>query len=105
MATLDNTRLSLLDLAKLTDPDGNISAVIEILNQTNEMLPDMTWQTGNLVDGHQVTIRTGIPDPTWRMFNQGIQPVKSSTAQVKYGTGMLRQLADSPGGDQNSAPP
>ena len=94
MATLDNTRLSLLDLAKLTDPDGNISNVIEILNQTNEMMADMTWQTGNLVDGHQVTIRTGIPDPTWRKFNQGIQPTKSSTAQVKYGTGMLRQLAE-----------
>jgi hypothetical protein len=33
---------TLLDLAKVTDPDGTIAAVVEILNETNEVLDEMS---------------------------------------------------------------
>lgn len=94
MATLAVTNPTLLDLAKLTDPDGSIAAVVEILNTMNEILDDITWVEGNLPTGHRTTIRTGIPAPTWRKLYGGVQPNKSQTAQVTDSTGMLEAYAE-----------
>lgn len=94
MAALSTQFPTLLDLAKLTDPDGKIAAVVEILNQTNQVLDDMVWIEGNLPTGHRTTIRTGIPAPTWRKLYGGVQPNKSTTAQVTDNCGMLEAYAE-----------
>lgn len=94
MATLATTHPTLLDLARRTDPDGNIADIVEILNQTNEILDDMVWMEGNLTTGHRTTIRTGLPTPTWRKMYGGVQPTKSTTAQVTDNTGMLEAYAE-----------
>ena len=94
MATLSVQNPTLLDLAKVTDPDGKIAAVVEILNETNEVLADMSWVEGNLPTGHRTTIRSGIPTPTWRKLYGGVQPNKSSTVQVTDNTGMLENYAE-----------
>ena len=51
--------VTLLDIAKATDPDGKIAKVAELLSQTNEILTDMPFVEGNLPTGHRGTIRTG----------------------------------------------
>lgn len=94
MATLAILNPTLLDLAKRSDPDGKIATVVEILNQTNEVLMDMTWVEGNLTTGHRTTIRTGIPAPTWRKLYAGVQPAKSTSIQVEDKTGMLEAYAE-----------
>lgn len=94
MATLADTHPTLLDLAKRTDPDGRIASIVEILNQTNEVLDDMVWIEGNLATGHRTTIRTGLPQPTWRKMYGGVQPTKSKTAQITDNTGMLEAYAE-----------
>ena len=94
MTTLAVTHPTLLDLAKRTDPDGNIADIVEILNQTNEVLDDMVWLEGNLTTGHRTTIRTGLPAPTWRKMYGGVQPTKSTTAQITDNTGMLEAYAE-----------
>jgi hypothetical protein len=94
MATLSVNNPTLLDLAKATDPDGQIAAVVEILNQTSEILTDMSWVEGNLPTGHRTTVRTGIPYPTWRKMYGGVQPNKGTTAQVTDNTGMLEAYAE-----------
>ena len=94
MATLADTHPTLLDLARRTDPDGKISDIVEILNQTNEVLLDMVWQEGNLTTGNRTTIRTGLPQPTWRKMYGGVQPSKSKTAQVTDNTGMLEAYGE-----------
>lgn len=94
MTTLAVTHPTLLDLAKRTDPNGQIASIVEILNQTNEMLDDMVWLEGNLPTGHRTTIRTGLPTPTWRKLYGGVQPTKSTTAQVTDTTGMLEAYAE-----------
>jgi len=93
-ATLAVTNPTLLDLAKLMDPDGKISDIVEILNAVNPVLEDMTWIEGNLVTGHRTTIRTGIPTPTWRKLYGGVQPNKGTTVQVTDTTGMLEAYAE-----------
>lgn len=94
MATLSSINPTLADLAKVTDPDGSISDVVEILNQTNEILLDMTWLEGNLTTGHRTTIRAGLPTPTWRKLYGGVQPTKSRAVQVTDNCGMLEDYAE-----------
>lgn len=94
MAALSTNNPTLLDLAKRSDPDGKIAAVVEILNETNEVLDDMTWVEGNLPTGHRTTIRSGLPTPTWRKLYGGVQPTKSTTVQVTDATGMLEAYAE-----------
>ena len=89
MAVLSGRNLNLSDLVAIQDPNGSIADVIEILNATNEVLDDMVWMEGNLIDGRQSTIRTGIPVPTWRRLYGGVMPTKSTTAPVKATCGML----------------
>lgn len=94
MVTLSVTNPTLLDLARMMDPDGKIAQIVEILNETNEILEDMTWLEGNLPTGHRTTIRTGIPDPTWRKLYGGVQPNKGATVQVTDSCGMLEAYAE-----------
>ena len=90
MATLINHSGTLLDMAKRLGPDGRkVSAIIEMLNEYNPVLKDATVIEGNLPYGHQSTIRTGLPEGTWRKLYQGVQPTKSQTAQVVDQAGRL----------------
>ena len=94
MATLSVQNPTLLDLAKASDPDGKIATIVEILNETNEILADMAWQEGNLPTGHRTTIRSGLPAPTWRKLYGGVQPNKATNVQVTDNTGMLEAYAE-----------
>lgn len=94
MPVLSAANPTLLDLAKRLDPDNKIAMIVELLNQTNEMLADMSWLEGNLLTGHRTTVRTGIPEPTWRKMYGGVQPTKSTTAQITDDCGMLEAYAE-----------
>lgn len=94
MAALAANNPTLLDVAKRLDPDGKIATIVELLNQTNDVLTDMSWQEGNLPTGHRVTVRTGLPTPTWRKLYGGVQPTKSTTAQITDACGMLEAYAE-----------
>ena len=94
MATLASNVLTLADWAKRLDPDGKVPAIVELLEQTNEILADMLWMEGNLPTGHRVTVRTGLPTVAWRLLNQGVQPSKSTTAQVDEAVGILEAWSE-----------
>lgn len=94
MTTLAVTHPTLFDLAKIMDPNGGIADVVEILNQTNEVLDDMVWKEGNLATGMKHTIRSGLPTPTWRKLYGGVQPNKARTVQVIDSCGMLEAYAE-----------
>jgi len=89
MATLGGIALNLADIAKRLDPDDKIADVIELLNQSNDVLADMLWIEGNLPVGHRTTVRTGLPVPAWRLLNGGVAPSKSTTAQLDEQCGIL----------------
>ena len=91
MTTLAANNPTLLDVAKRTDPDGSISTIVELLN---DVLTDMSFVEGNLPTGNKTTVRTGLPTPTWRKLYGGVQPTKSTTAQVTDSCGMLEAYAE-----------
>jgi len=94
MSALKATNPTLIDVARRTDPDGKIATIVELLNQSNDVLTDMSWVEGNLETGNKTTVRTGIPVPTWRKLYGGVQPTKSTTAQVQDSCGMLEAYAE-----------
>lgn len=94
MSALGALNPTLLDLSKQMDPNGTVATVVEILNQTNEVLTDMTWQEGNLPTGNRTTIRAGIPAPTWRKMYGFTAPNKSTYVQVTDNCGMLEAYAE-----------
>lgn len=94
MATLQVTNPTLADHVKRLDPNGKIAKIVEILNETNEILTDMTFVESNMANGHQSTVRTIIPAPTWRKVNEGVIPSKSKTVQVVDTIGNLEDYAE-----------
>jgi hypothetical protein len=93
MATLGDRLPTIVDVAKRTDPNGKIARIAELLAQKNEHMQDAEWKEGNLPVGHLVTVRTGLPTPTWRMLNGAVRPTKSRTAQIQEQCGMLEDYS------------
>lgn len=89
MAVKSTTALTLADWGKRKDPDGKIAVITELLSQTNVILQDMPFVEGNLPTGHRTTVRSGLPQATWRLLNYGVQPSKSTTVQITDACGML----------------
>lgn len=94
MSTLSATHPTLLDFKAALDPNDKVATVIEMLAQTNEVLEDAVFMEGNLLTGHQSTIRTGLPAVTWRKLYGGVQPSKSTRAKVTDTCGMLEAYAE-----------
>lgn len=89
MSSIGGVALNLMDWVKSTDPDGKTAAIIELLNQTNDVLLDMMWEEGNLPTGHRTTVRTGLPSVAWRILNNGVAPSKADNAQIDESCGIL----------------
>ena len=101
MSTLATNYLTLADWAKRVEDDGQMAIIIDLLSQANEMMEDMLWAPGNQTAGHRTTVRTGLPEGTWRQMYQYVNPTKSTTAQIEVNCGNLeaysvvdRDLAD-----------
>ena len=94
MATLATTHPTLLDLANMLAPNGQIAGVAEIMAQENPILEDMVMVEGNLANGHLSVIRTGYATPTWRKIYGGVQPSKGRTAAVTDTCGMLEDYGE-----------
>lgn len=94
MATVGASNPTIADVAKRLDPGGKIDKIVELLNETNEILDSMTWIEGNLPTGHLTTVRSGLPTVTWRMLNYGVPQSKSRTVQVTDAVGMLEAYAE-----------
>jgi len=89
MATIGSQALTYADWARRIDDGYKVARIIELLSQTNEVLEDMMVVEGNLPTGHKTTVRTGLPQATWRLLNQGVPNAKSTTAQIQDTCGNL----------------
>lgn len=83
MGVLASSRSTLVDVARILDPKGQIDKVSNVLQEYNEILDDIPWQEGNLATGHMMTRQTSKPTPYFRLLNEGIVPQKATTGQVQ----------------------
>lgn len=94
MAVLTSNYPTLADLIARLDGEGQVAPIAEVLNQNLPILKDLGFIECNKTDGYLHTIRTGLPQATWRKLYQGVQPTKSSTAQVTDTCGNLEVYAE-----------
>lgn len=95
MATLNTLNPTLADVAARTDGQGNIiTNIVELLNETNDVLTDMTFIEANNQTEHKTTIRSGLPSATWRKLYHGVPPSKSAVVTVRDTVGMLEAYAE-----------
>lgn len=94
MAVLASQYLTLADTRKRKDPNDQVAAIIEQLAQTNSVIPDATTIECNDGSSHLTSVRTGLPTATWRQLYQGVQPTKSTTAQVRDTVGMAEAWSE-----------
>lgn len=88
------TALTYADWAKRMDDDGKVAQVINLLSQVNEIMDDMLVMEANGPTSHTTTVRTGLPQATWRLLNYGVAQTKSRTAQIKDTIGMLETYSE-----------
>lgn len=95
MATLTDSGFpTLLNVAKRLTPTGSVeTSIAETLSKKLDMMQDLPWLEGNLPTGHRITSRTGLPSPTWRRINQGLDSTKSETTQYDETCGMLEAFS------------
>lgn len=89
MGILTSTMPTLLDKFSRSEKDGKIAKIVELMAKQNDILQDAEYQQCNDGSKHKTTMRSGIPEPAWRLFNKGVQPSKSTTVQVIDTTGMM----------------
>lgn len=83
MAITGRTYLTLADLYKRTNAKGAVQDIIELMAETNTILEDMITVEANEGSTHLTTMRTGLPNATFRKLYEGVQPSKSTTKQVR----------------------
>jgi hypothetical protein len=95
MATLTAyAQLTLLELAKRTDPKGNLAVIAEVLTRDNEILQDAPWIEANDTFGHKLVQRLTLPTGSWRKLNDGVSIEASQTREQYETIGMLETYSE-----------
>jgi hypothetical protein len=95
MATLyANKQLTLLELAKRTDPSGNLAVIAEVLARDNEILTDALWLEANDTFAHKIVQRMSLPTGSWRQLNAGVSTESSQTRELYETIGMLETYSE-----------
>lgn len=84
---------TIVDLAKKSDPNSGIAAMVELLAKKNSFLEDLAFKAGNLPGGHKFSKRVALPSTFWRKMNQGIAASKSQADTIEETCGMLEGLS------------
>lgn len=81
MAAIGNTVDTLINWAKMRDPDMKAAQIVELLNQSNEMITDMRWMEGNLPLGNRTSVRVALPTVYTRQLGGAVATSTSRSAQ------------------------
>lgn len=89
MAEVGLINPSLIDVMNNTNADGSIVKIVETMEQMNPILRHANYQECNNGSKHKTTVRTGIPTPAYRRYNQGVQPSNTQEVPIEDTTGMI----------------
>ncbi len=93
MGAITANGLTLAEVAKRHDPQGNLATIAEVLQQRNDILKDAVWREANDVWSNVTTRRASLPGGSWRKLNAGVGTEKSDTVQVVDTIGILETWA------------
>lgn len=94
MATLNNTMLSLADIARSNyGSDDTKADVIELLSLHNPMIDDLQWKEAKTTTNHLIFQRDRIPDVSWTGVNEGAVSSKATQKPVTETLGILEGIS------------
>ncbi|MFH1742505.1 MAG: major capsid protein [bacterium] len=93
MATVQNNRLGIVEIAKRTN-NGNVLTISEVLSRTDEIFMDMQWVPCNQVAAHVHSRRLSAPSGTWRKIGTGATVETSHVRQIVENCGTLESWAE-----------
>lgn len=94
MAEVGLINPSLIDVMNNTNADGSIVKIIEQLEEMNKIIQHANYAMCNDGSKHKTTIRSGIPEPAFRRYNQGVQPSNTQEVPVIDTTGMIEDYLE-----------
>ena len=94
MGDVTDSRLSLVEVVKRHDPNGNLATIAEVLAQTNDIVADAVWKEGNDIFSNKTVRRSSLPSGTWRKLNRGVAPESSDTVELIDTIGILETRAE-----------
>lgn len=74
--------LTLVEVAKRKDPDGNLATIAEVLDETNEVLQDAVFREANDTFSNQTTRRASLPTGSFRKLNEGVATESTKTVNL-----------------------
>lgn len=74
---------TLLDIARLQNPDGTPAKIIGLLEDANPIVQHMNWIVGNLDTGHQFTQRLVDRHGSYARFNEGVAISNTTEQQMR----------------------
>jgi len=89
-----NTDMTLLELAKQTDPNGAIADIVDVLSQRNEILQFLPFAEANGNTTHTLTQALIEPSGTWTGVNEYVTAETGRTKQVTEGIRILKNYSD-----------
>jgi hypothetical protein len=84
---------TLIDVLTELDPGGKQLDIAEVLTQQNEILQDMVWVEGNTVTGHKDSVRTSLPEPSFRSINAGVPVTKAGSTPIEETAALLEDFS------------
>lgn len=82
-ATRGDKNLTMADyVTRFEGADSSVSDVLNIMQQSNAMLEDMTFKEANMSTGNRTLQVTEIPEPSHRRINEGIKITKANRRPV-----------------------
>lgn len=95
MAVLNSyQQLSLVEVAKRTNPDGTMATIAEVLKETNSIIADAVWREANDTFSNKTVRRASLPSGSWRKLNGGVAVEASQTVELVDTIGMLETWAE-----------
>ena len=94
MAEVGLINPSLIDVMNNVNADGSIVKIVETMEQMNPILRHANYQQCNNGTKHKTTVRTGIPTPAYRRYNQGVQPSNTQEVPIEDTTGMIEDFLE-----------
>ena len=88
------TKLGWKDAAAATDPSGKTLEIVEMMDEVNPVLGDIPMVPGNQGSTHMMSVRDGIPDPTFRRLNRGTPVTKATEHAIEFGAAIVEDRGE-----------
>lgn len=94
MTHLGGTVPSIAEVTRTIGPDSKEAQIAWVLQQTNAILDDIPWESGNLLDGNRTSIQVAEPTVSARTLNVGTSSTFGTFEQIDEACAVFESKSD-----------